>query len=208
MNSNSFSFFDYWQAAVACGPYFPDEKQKLEDYLLRKRKEELCALVQKVIRNELDERDQLLVRLRWYKGKSVSQIASLLQLDRSTIFRHMERIENLIFDKLKYAMEYRYGEQFSADAKTILHREIPDALRVGGVKTIGARLKYLRSASFMTPKQVCASVGIPADRLKKLEADGAEMTMTELKKFCRLFNVSTDQLIFGTNPPQDTCASA
>ena len=197
--NNSFSFFDYWQAMQVCEAHYPEDKQALDAYLLRKRKQELCALVRRVIRDDLNEDDRRLLTLHWYEGKPVREIAELIGASRSTVFRRLERIEDDLFDKLKYAMAYRYGACFAADAKQMLKKDIPASLKRSGVRDLAGRLRALRLQSSFTKQQISDAVGVPVSRLDLLEKDGTDMTAQELKKLSSFFHVTTDRLVYGSD---------
>ena len=79
--------FDVWQA---------QQNIDIDDYILRRRRRELNELVRKVIKNELCEKDRLLVALHWYKGKSKDEIADIMGIDRSTVFRRFDKINDII----------------------------------------------------------------------------------------------------------------
>ena len=193
---NSFDLYDYQQTVQSLAIYNRTKVQDVDDYILRKRKAELRLLVRKVIKNELSDLDKQLVELHWYKGKSKQEIANITGLDRSTVYRHFERINNTIYDKLKYAVEYRFGNDFSLKADVLIKS---DVLRSGGITNIEKRIKYLREKNFLSVSDVSQMTGISENRLMKIERVGKEMTMFELKKISTFFKVSTDYLIYGKN---------
>ncbi len=78
-----------------------EENGDVDEYILRERRRELHRLVKKVIKNELDEKDRLIVSLHWYKGYSKEEIAEIVGANRSTIFRRFEKINEIIYEKLK-----------------------------------------------------------------------------------------------------------
>lgn len=197
MAITSFDLYDYWQMVNTFGDIYQKEKRVVNNYILRQRKAELCALVQKVINNELCEQDRLLVRLHWYKGKTKDEIADLVNLDRSTVFRHFERINETIYEKLKYAIEYRYGNDFSSAAKALISTDIKNSLLANPVEKIGERLAVLRKSQFLSFDELSELTSIKEKRLEALEQSGKEMSVVELKKLSAVFGVSTDYIIFG-----------
>ena len=195
--SNSFTKYDYLKAHEALSLWQAEECQDVEDYLLRERKAELCRLVRKVVKNELDERDRLLVSLHWYKGKSKQEIAELVGVDRSTVFRRFEKINDVIYEKLKYALEYRYGDDFSKKAMLLVKKDVSSSGKLHELESIGERLLRLRESQFLSRDEVAALTGISISRLKTIEKSGKEITMCELKKLSSFFRVTSDYIIFG-----------
>ena len=104
MQKTSFDLYDYWQTVNTFSHIYALDKNRFDELLLRRRKAELCALLTKVIRNELNEQDQLLIRLHWYQGKNADELSELLGLDRSSVYRRIERITNTLFEKLNEAL--------------------------------------------------------------------------------------------------------
>ena len=199
MAKNNFDLYDYWQTVNTFSDVYYNEKRVADNYLLRKRKAELCALVQKVIKNELCEQDRLLVRLHWYKGKSKEEIAELVGLDRSSIYRRFEKINDIIYEKLKYAIEYRYDADFASKAKVLIKTDIKQSLLSSPTEKIGERLTALRKNQFLSLKELSELTSISTKRLEELEKHGKEMTVIELKKISSFYGVSTDYIIFGIN---------
>ena len=199
MEKNSFTSFDYARAKKAFSAWKAQEGADLEDYITHERLRELQALIQKVIKNELSERDRLLVSLHWYKGKSKQEIAELTGLDRSTVFRRFEKINAVIYEKLKYALEYRYGDDFSSSAMLLIKRDVSSAGKIGGLESIGERLLRLREEQCLSKEDVSRYTAIPLRRLSIIEKRGREITLVELKKLASFFRVSSDYIIFGRN---------
>ena len=198
MAENSFTQLDRLKAQEAFLLWQAEENCDIDEYILRERKQELHRLVKKVIKNELDERDRLLVSLHWYKGKSKEEIASIIGINRSTVFRRFEKINEIIYEKLKYALEYRYGDDFSQKAMLLVKKDISSKYGgMHGLESIGERLNRLRKEQYLSKDEVAKFTGIEAGRLTDIEKSGKEITMTELKKLAAFFKVSSDYIIFG-----------
>lgn len=103
---NSFSSADFINAREAFIRWQGSIDDTVEGYVLRSRKNELRQLVKKVIENELSDYDKAIVNMRWYQNMTPTEIAEKLSVDRSTVARHLEKINNTVYEKLKYAMEY------------------------------------------------------------------------------------------------------
>lgn len=179
--------FSLWQSKA-------DESE--DEYTLRKRKNELYALVRRVIKNELDETQQEFVRLYWYEGKTLREISEIMKLDKSTLSRKEKKINDIIYEKLKYAVEYRYGRDFSEKTRLIIKSRSPACCPCDG-KSIGERLRSLRIRQSLTEKDISKISGINEERIRTIEAKGAEITADELKRICELYGTSSDYIIFG-----------
>ena len=179
--------FALWQAQI---------NETVDAYTLRKRKSELYALVRRIIKNELDPRQQEIVRLHWYEEKSLNEIAEILGIDRSTMYRIDKRINEIIYDKLKYAIEYRFGKSFSDSAPLIIKSNPSACCPVDG-KDIAHRLRDLRLRQSLDTRDVATVTGINKSRLDFIENQGEQITAYELSKLTKLFGTTSDYIIFG-----------
>ncbi len=170
-----------------------------DEYTLKKRKAELHALVRKVIRNELDPIQQEIVRLHWYEGKSLNEISEILCIDRSTVFRKEKKINEIIYDKLKYALEYRFGKEF-ANSPLIITKEDRLACCPFEGRSISMRLRDLRVRQSISEKEIRSETGISGRRLDIIEDTGELMTVPELQKLTLLYGTTSDYVIFGRMP--------
>lgn len=66
-------------------------------------------LVTKAIHNELSETDAEILKLYFYKGYTQRELAELFGVNVSTISRRIDKSLNTLYEKLKYAAEYRFG---------------------------------------------------------------------------------------------------
>ncbi len=194
--NNSFTSSDYINAKESFIKWQGNINESVESYVLRQRKAELRELVKRVVKNELSDYDQLIVNLRWYENYTVSEIAEKLGVDRSTVARHLEKINSIIYDKLKYAIEYRYGRSYSEAAKIIIKSSDAYGCTVKS-NEVSDRLRNLRNSQCLSAADVSSLTGIDAERLCQLEEQGSQMTMTELKKLCTFYCCSSDYLLFG-----------
>lgn len=200
MYLNSFSNEEYLLAQEAFSNWQSKTYENVEDYILRQRKSELNELVNKVIKNELSSTERLLVELHWYQNLSKSEIARRLAVDPSTVTRKLNRISDIIYEKLKYALEYRYGGGFTEKARLIIKNK--DALfSYQEPEILSERIRKLRREQFLTEKEVSDLTGISESRLKEIENAGREMTVGEAKKLAIFFKTSVDYIIFGSSPP-------
>lgn len=194
--ANSFAENDYIAAKEAFAVWQGTLNEGVEDYILRKRKAELSELVKKVIRHELSSSDKLLVELKWYEGHSNKEIAERLSLDPSTVSRRLARINDILYEKLKYALEYRFGSKVSSKSKVIL-RQMSTPSKCETPDKISGRVAFLREKQHLSEKDVSLITGIDEERLCLIEKDGADITVSELQKLALCFCVTADYLVFG-----------
>ncbi len=197
LTQNSFMQFESISAKEAFDVWQAQQNIDIDDYILRRRRRELNELVRKVIKNELCEKDRLLVALHWYKGKSKDEIADIMGIDRSTVFRRFDKINDIIYEKLKYAIEYRYGDDFSKKAMMLIKKDVSATGSLRELESIGNRLLRLRRDQYLSRKDVSECTGIGQERLSLIEKSGKEITMAELKKLSSFFRVSSDYIVFG-----------
>ena len=157
----------------------------------------LHALVRRVIREELNEQDRLLVRLHWYRGKSMDEIAQLVGMDRSAVYRRMDRIHKTVYDRLKYAVDFRFDSEFRPGAHEALQSAGRSACAIEALNGIGERLCRARQQKNYSFRDVQRAAGIAPDRMLALEADGRQMMMTELSALCKALGVGVSELLFG-----------
>lgn len=186
-DSTAYESFRQWQGKVS---------ETVDDYTLRRRKAELYALVRKVIRDELTPEQQEIVRLHWYEGKNLTDVAAEMNVDRSRISRKVKKINEIIYGKVKYAMEYRYGKNFSDETTVIIKTNHVACCPIDG-ESIGKRLRQLRLINSLSETDIEDITGISKKRLIMLETCGEKITAEELKKLVKLFSTTSDYIIFG-----------
>lgn len=192
----SFEIADLLSAGQVFSRWQAEQAQDVEDYLMRQRKAELNALVKKVIENELSESNKMLVKLRWDKEYSLEKIAQIFEIDTSTVHRRLEKITDDLYEKLKYALEYRFGKSGRA-ASVLIKSEIQNNLIENNLTSCSARLRALRKDNHLSLQDVSQCTGICEKRLIKIESGKPGLELEELVKLASFFKVSTDYLIFG-----------
>ncbi len=172
------------------------QNETVTELKLQKRKNELYALVRRVIKNELTPLQQQIVHLLWYEGKSATDAAKILCIDRSTLFRKEKQINEIIYDKLKYAMEYRYGKSFSEQTVELINQNTAACCPLEG-RTISERLRSLRLKQNLSTKEISELTGIRKSRLDFIEQEGEQLNMDELVKLSALYRTTTDYIVSG-----------
>lgn len=192
----SFDRIEYETARSQYDSWAAKKCETLDEYILRKRKIELNALVKRVLDNELSNKDKAIVRLHWYKGKTAKETADILGIDKSTVSKHLDKINSIVYDKLKYAIEYRYGRQYAQESAIIIKGRNAFAF-IAEPRSTGQRIKKLRLAQAMTLEDVSEMTGIGKKKLESLESSEKDATASDLAAIAAAFKTSTDYLIFG-----------
>ncbi|MGN1418027.1 MAG: helix-turn-helix domain-containing protein [Acutalibacteraceae bacterium] len=195
-NENSFDITDYCLAKEVFAAWQVRQNQQNDDFLLRQRKAELNALVKRVIENECKSSEKVLIDLKWNKNLSNEEIAKILSIDSSTVYRRLEKITDTLYEKLKYVLEYRFGRN-SETAAVLIKKQVPRAVRTAKQNSIPQRLKSLRESSAVSLIQLSELTEIPPGRLAKLESGEKTMTVGELIALAEFFKVSADYILFG-----------
>ena len=196
-DNNSFYKSDYENAQLAFSLWQSKQHESIDEYLMRKRKIELNCLVKQVIENELSESEQKIVDLHWYHGKSFSEIAEIFGVSHSTISRKLDKINEIIYDKLKYALQYRYGKDYSSSVKVIIKNK--DALRIipDSADTVSGRIQNLRLQQSFSLKDTSEMTGISEKHLCKIESGECQATAEDVRRIATAFKTSGDYIIFG-----------
>ena len=161
------------------------------------QRQSLDALVRRVIRNELSEQEQLLVRLYWYRGKTKDEIAALTGADRKTVARRLEHCRKILYDHLKYTVEFQFSAPEAQRAKEAIQNAGQNTLAIAALDGIGDRLTQYLQQRRLSAHEVMRRTGIAPARLQSLQQDGRQMMMTELSSLCDLLHVSVNSLLFG-----------
>lgn len=195
--NNSFTQSDFENAQLAFSLWQSTQHETVDEYMMRKRKIELNCLVREVINNELDEKDKAIVRLHWFKGKSISDVAKIIGIDRSNISRRLDKINDIIYDKLKYALQYRYGKDYSSSVRVIIKNKDALCFVSDSAETTALRIKNLRLSQGLSLCDVCQMTGIKEKRLAELEEDKCPVTAEDIRLIATAFKTSGDYIIFG-----------
>lgn len=195
--NNTFYKSDYENAQLAFSLWQGKQHETLDEYMLRKRKIELNCLVREVIENELSDTDKIIVQLHWYDNKTINQIAEIIGIDRSNVSRRLDKINGIIYDKLKYALQYRYGKDYSASVRVIIKNK--DALFVvsGSQNSIEERIRNLRLTQCMSIKDASDMTGISEKHLRDIENGTVKATAEDVRLIATAFKTSGDYIIFG-----------
>jgi transcriptional regulator with XRE-family HTH domain len=197
--TNSFSLSDIDSAAYAYNNWQGTRSESIDEYLMRKRKIELNCLLKKIIANELNDKDKEIVKFHWFEGLSISETAKILNVDRSTISRRLDKINDIIYDKMKYAVEYRYGRDYSSSVAVIIKNK--DALCLINEKndSPGRRIRNLRMRQGFTLDDTGAMTGIAPKRIKAIENETEEISADDIKRIATAFRTTADYIVFGNN---------
>ncbi len=192
----SFSLHDYAMGEKSFRDWQSKQDEALDEVALKKRRTELYALINKVIDKELNDSDKHLVTLHWYEEKSVSEIAALLHLDKTTVYRRLSKITDTIYDKLKYAVEYHFGEGTSKHIRPIIKNE-GSFFYQAPADSAGKRLKNLRLRYGLTVEQASKMSAVPLARLWDIEQENIVPVSDDIARLSRFYGESCDFIIFG-----------
>jgi DNA-directed RNA polymerase specialized sigma subunit len=194
---NGFYQSDYENAQLAFSLWQSKQHETVDEYIIRKRKIELNCLVREVIENELCDTDKLIVKLHWYNGKNISETAEVVGISHSNISRRLDKINETIYDKLKYALQYRYGKDYSDSVRVIIKNK--DALRIipDPENSIHSRIKHLRLTQSMSIKDTSDMTGISEKHLCDIENGTVQATAEDVRLIATAFKTSGDYIIFG-----------
>lgn len=197
ISDNSFSRADIESARLAFSLWQGTQHETVDEYMMRKRKIELNCLVDEVIENELTDKEKAIVHMHWFEGKSCSDIAKIIGVSHSSISRKLDKINDIIYDRLKYAIQYRYGKDYSRAVKVIIKNK--DALYIFP-KTNDSpaqRIKALRLRQGLSLHDTEAMTGISASKLSSIEDKSTDITASDVMRIATAFRVSCDYIILG-----------
>lgn len=194
--TDSFAVSDYYLAKKAFSVWQSDQYAELDDYLLRQRKAELYALVNKVVKNELDKTDQLVVKLRFEKEYSLKQIASVLGVDTSTVSRRLNKIDDTLYEKLKYALDYRFGKN-AESALMLVKKQLAPALKKETEANVSSRLRSLRRKNYISLAELARCTCLPVSKLEKAEKGELILSAADIIRLSEFYAVTSDFILFG-----------
>ena len=196
-SDNSFSQADVESAHLAFSLWQGTQHETVDEYIMRKRKIELNCLVNEVIENELTDDEKTLVHMHWYEEKSHYDISKALGVSPSTITRKFEKINNIIYDKLKYAIQYRYGKDYSQAVKVIIKNKDGLCLMSAQNTSPAQRIKDLRIRQGLSLADTQAMTGIGVGKLERIEKGEQDILVKDVSRIATAFRVSCDYIISG-----------
>lgn len=195
--NNSFSKADIESAHLAFSMWQGTQQETVDEYVMRKRKIELNCLVKEVIENELSENEQTIVKQYWYEGKTLCEIGEIMGVSHTSISRKLSKINDIIYDKLKYAIQYRYGKDYSRAVKVIIKNKDGLYLFHGKADSPALRIKKLRLGQGLTLTDTAEMTGISAAKLESIENGEREILVSDVMRIATAFRISCDYIIFG-----------
>lgn len=74
-----------------------------------KKKAEFSSLLRRAIHSELSEVDAEILNMYFFKGYTQREIAEVCGISYSSVSRRINKSLDTLYEKLKYAAEYRFG---------------------------------------------------------------------------------------------------
>ncbi len=84
-------------------------QSKQTKVISEKKKTEFNSLLRRAIKNELSKVDAEILDMYFFKGFSQQEIADMFGVNQSTVNRRINKSLDILYDRLKYAAEYRFG---------------------------------------------------------------------------------------------------
>lgn len=195
--SNSFSKADIESAHLAFSMWQGTQQETVDEYVMRKRKIELNCLVNEVIENELTDEEKAIVQQYWFEGKTLMEIGEAMGMSHTSISRKLSKINDIIYDKLKYAIQYRYGKDYSRAVKVIIKNKDGLYLFRGKADSPALRIKNLRQQQGLSLTDTEAMTGISKARLEEMEKGEKDILVKDVMRIATAFRVTSDYIIFG-----------
>lgn len=195
--SNSFSKADIESAHLAFSMWQGTQQETVDEYVMRKRKIELNCLVNEVIENELTDEEKAIVQQYWFEGKTLMEIGEAMGMSHTSISRKLSKINDIIYDKLKYAIQYRYGKDYSRAVKVIIKNKDGLYLFRGKADSPALRIKNLRQQQGLSLTDTEAMTGISKARLEEMEKGEKDILVKDVIRIATAFRVTSDYIIFG-----------
>lgn len=100
---------DYVFEKKAFDDYQKEYQFHQTQFLTTKKKAEFNSLLKRAIHNELSDVDVEILNMYFFKGYTQREIAKVLGVNCSTVSRRINKSLDTLYEKLKYAAEYRFG---------------------------------------------------------------------------------------------------
>lgn len=85
------------------------ERYYTKSSISAKKKSEFSSLLRRAIHNELSEVDAEMLNMYFFKGYTQREISKMFGVSCSTVNRRIDKSLDILYEKLKYAAEYRFG---------------------------------------------------------------------------------------------------
>ena len=85
------------------------ERYYTKQAISAKKKAEFNDLLKRAIHNEIPADDAKILQMYFFQGYTKTKIAEYFGVNHSTIVRRINKSLDTLYEKLKYAAEYRFG---------------------------------------------------------------------------------------------------
>ena len=143
-----------------------------------------------------DAEYKVLGKLTYAKLKQHKGSEAVTERISETIER-LDKINDVIYNNLKYALQYRYGKDYSSSVKVIIKNK--DALRFfpDSADTVSGRIQNLRLSQSFSLKDTSEMTGISEKHLCEIEKGQCQATADDVRRIATAFKTSGDYIIFG-----------
>ena len=185
-------------AQLAYSRWEQENAESMAEYVYRRRTVDLASLVQQAIREELNENQQKLIRMRYYDNCTPTEIAQRTGLHLSTVLHTLRRAEDKLYRVLRYVVEYQHGLRET----TLVPLAVREAMRVDAAKarpgqSFAERLRSCRTGEHLDTDATAQAVCIEPERYAMLEQGETQPDAGELVRLSSFFGVSVDALLKG-----------
>ena len=175
----------------------------LEDktsYILRKRRADLISVVQKVLENELDEREKCVLLSMMLDNVPARTLSQQMNAPIAMIYRIRNRAEKKLSDFLKYVLFYTDVLEGRMTAPI----EMRNALALARTKTVACRsvvhrLKKLMAQEGIGVEGLYNTPGLNKKSVDEIFCHGRMPDVNEIVALSNFFGTTSDYLLKGEN---------
>ena len=185
-------------ARLAYSRWEQENAESMAEYIYRRRAVDLASLVRQAIREELNENQRNLIRMRYYDNCAPAEIARRTGLHPSTVLHTLRRAEDKLYRVLRYVVEYQHGLR----EVTLVPLAVREAMRIDAARrrtgqSFPERLRDCRVGEHLSVSAAAKAARIDPERYALLEQGKADPDAGELVRLSACFDVSVDALLKG-----------
>ena len=168
-----------------------------KEYLERIRKVNMLTVMKRIIKNELNDTQKAVLKLRHFENKSFEAIAAELFMSPSAVNRCLKKAEGIVAAYMKYVHLFADIGLKNSDKPLDVKMAVSQLLLENSSKDkIGLRLRKSRAERAITLEKAALCTGLTKERLNTIEETG-NLVSGELKRLIAFYGVSADYILFG-----------